>query len=149
MHSAGRSALYLLICSLLASACHWGDRSDKAARKVFDSYHEAVRQTVADPVRSSALQALGADLQPRLRTEVQLLEAMHHRLAEPNANYDTPRGELEAYLAAMQQRRRAIRAMLLSARTEAIRLTTPQEWDQLYRRADSFIDWFGGEPEQY
>ena len=146
----GLAGLVGVCCGLLVAACRSTDSLQKASDAVFGSYHEAVSATVADVGRAEALHRLGSEVEVRLRQEARTLAGLHRRLAELNAHYDTPRGELEAYLAAIRGRRQAIRDLLVAARAEAIDLATPSEWVELQqRRQHTLIDWFGDAPERF
>ena len=135
----------LVLFSLVSCRSANSDK-DKSVDASFEAFRHYVVETVHDQARSEALIAMGAELRSLLTEDFGALQEKAARLSRLNAGYHTTRAELESALAEINAQRKLIRVHILAARTRAVALTTPEEWQRFTKRDKSLMDMFEATP---
>ena len=99
-----------------------------------------VSETIKDPERARQLVALGEDLHKQIWNDTKTLQKLYDDLTTLNKKYDTQRIELELAFQSLNEHRRIMRERLLTARVLALKLTSPEEWQELMTRRRTVMD---------
>ena len=118
----------------------------KKQQDVLESYRLQVSETVEEPERAEKLITLGKDLYQQLRQDTKVLQKLFDNLETLNKNYDTEREELQAAYLAINNHRQKMRETILTARINALQLTTTEEWQELMSRRRTLMDFIQESP---
>jgi len=108
-------------------------------RASLDSYTRTIPEIVRDEERAGRLRDIGNNLFQDLRADAETLETLVERVDTLNRNFDTSREDLEQALAEVDRHRQLLQDRLVAARTEAVRLTTEEEWVALTARESTLL----------
>ena len=106
MHKPFGRTIGALLCIAVASlvvACAKDDVAPVDLEKqAFEDLRAAIAEAITDPVREAETIRLVGVLEEDLATLRTNIAARKKRVRELNANYDTPRADIEAYLAGVE-----------------------------------------------
>ena len=132
---------YWLLILLVATLCAAGGCVSQQERllqnkqqEILESYREIVTTVVDDPVQARQLIHIGEKLNLEMKADTRVLLETTAKIKKLNAEYGTTREELQTALLDLNNQRRKMRKAILTARTEALALTTPAEWQELMSR---------------
>jgi hypothetical protein len=132
---------YWLVILLVATLCAAGGCASQQERllqkkqqDILESYREIVTTIVDDPVRARQLINIAEKLNLEMKSDTKELLEISAEIKKLNAEYGTTREEMQAALLHLNDQRRKMRGSILTARQEALSLTTPAEWQELMKR---------------
>jgi hypothetical protein len=138
---------YWLVILLLVTLCAAGgcaSQQDRLLQKkqqdILESYRESMATIVDDPVRAGQLINLAEKLNLEMKADISVLLEITAEIKKLNAEYGTTRKEMQTALLKLNDQRRKMRKAILTARTEALSLTTPAEWQELMRREGTMLE---------
>jgi len=113
---------------------------NKKQKEILESFRLHVSETIKDPERARQLIALGEDLHKQIWNGTKILQKLYDDFTSMNKKYDTQRIELEVAFQGLNEHRRRMREKLLTARVHALKLTSPEEWQELMTRRRTVMD---------
>lgn len=137
------SAMMLSMCFLtaLAGCASQQERLlKKKQQNILESYRQQVAITVGDPVRAQQLISIAEELYRDFKAETKILLEITEKIKKLHADYGTTRDEMQTALAHLNNQRSKMRETILNARTEALSLTTPIEWQELMKRRGTLLE---------
>ena len=138
---------YWLVILLVATLCAAGacaSRQERLLQKkqqdILESYRERVAATIDDPVRAGQLINIAEKLNLEMAADTRVLLEITVEIKKLYAEYGTTRKEMQTALSTLNDQRRKMREAILTARTEALSLTTPAEWKELMKRKGTMLE---------
>jgi Glu-tRNA(Gln) amidotransferase subunit E-like FAD-binding protein len=130
--------LVILLAAILCTAGGCATQQERLLQKkqqdILESYREIVTTVVDDPVRARQLIHIGEKLNLEMKADTRVLLKTIAEIKKLNADYGTTREELQTTLQNLNDQRRNMREAILTARQEALSLTTQAEWEELMSR---------------
>jgi len=112
----------------------------KKQQDILKSYRQHVAMTIDDPARAEQLIGIGEDLYKKIQADTKVLLQMAEKIKKLNTDYGTTREELENDLSHINSQRAKMRDSIMLARSEALSLTTPVEWQELMNRRGTLLE---------
>ena len=134
-----RGGLFLGLLLFGMAGCSTPPTVEDRYRASLDSYTRTIPEIVRDEERAGRLRDIGNNLFQDLRADAETLETLVERVDTLNRNFDTSREDLEQSLAEVDRHRQLLQDRLVAARTEAVRLTTEEEWVALTARESTLL----------
>ncbi len=142
-----KSAIIVLV--LMVQACSSGPvlTPQQAMEQSFETMRQAAREHIADESRVKRFVAHSLSLQTLLVDYNRAFIRFASELSELNADYRTPRSELEAALNAFTAKRKATMQQAVEIHFDMVGVTMADEWDKIVEHEIKAFEFMGQMPE--
>jgi hypothetical protein len=120
-----------VLAILILTSCGGGQSAAETTDRRQVDFQAKVREVIADEARADAVLQTVAEFHDVAVDAQAQAQSYTERFRALNANYEAPREDFEALIAADEEERLAIRERLLALRQDLVDNTTDEEWEAL------------------